>query len=537
MGSWPELCQEIAYFFAPQKADFTDEIYLGEEFADHITDPLPISMARDLGDAVGTMLRSGDWYRVSVNDPELEDDNLIRRHLDFMTDVGRNMLYDRRANFRRMAKQHEFDFVTFGVGVSSITLNKRLDGFVFKNHHPRDCAYAENDEGHIDRIACKFKATARKIYDQFKDVRQATIPEDIKTRATGPNPDDEVEYYHVVVPIDMYDPETRGFPKDAKFASVYISNEGDIIHEMPAYEFPYIVSRWRTVRTWGPYAFSPATMTALPHARMLQSCMLSFIEAGEKAVNPPLVATTEAISSPIDLQGGGVTWVDSEYDERTGAPLRPLDLGKNVPLNEAMLDSFHRLMADTMYISKLNLPGSANRGETAYEVSQIVQQNIRQLQPIFEPIEDEIITQYLDRIYSTGLRMGAFGPIDFFPEELQGREITYSFNNPLTEERERKKVAQFQETAGVLRIGAELDPSLVLETDPVKMMRDAIQGIGAPADWMQPAELAAQQREAQRNAQAQQAQMQQLGQVAEVAKMGGEAAQAIEGAMNGNGGV
>lgn len=528
--TWDQLAQEIGNFFAPHKADFTDEIYVGEEFASYITDPVPIIMARDLGDAFGTMLRSDDWFKVAVDDQDAMERQHVRDHLDYMTEVTRAMLYDRRGQFTRMAKEHEHDFANFGGGVSSINLNKAMDGFRYRNWHMRDCVWSENDDGAVDRLGRKIKSTARNLKQKFDGRPHVRLPQHIKEAAAN-NPDQKFDIHHMALPIDLYDNETRDFPKDATFVSIYLSDKGDIILEQPEYQFPYIVSRWRTVRGWGPYPFSPATMTALPHARMLQSVMLTFIEAGEKAVDPPLIATSETISSPIDITAGGITWADAEYDEKMGQVLRPLDLAKNIPLNENMLDSFHRLMADTMYISKLNIPGAAS--ETAYEVAQIVQQNIRQLQPIFEPAQDEIIYQYLDRVVSTGIRLGAYGPIEDFPIELQGQEVTYTFNNPLQQERERRKVAQFQEAAQVAAVAGELDPSTLIDAEPIQWFRDAMRGVGAPADWMKPEDEADQIRAQQAQQTQARQEMEQVAQVAEVAKMGGEAMQAVDGALGG----
>ena len=527
---WDQLCQEIGNFFAPEKADFTDEIYVGEEFASYITDPVPIVMARDLGDAFGTMLRSDEWFRVGVDDPEIMELQHVREHLDYMTEVTHAMLYDRRGSFTRMGKEHEHDFAKFGASVSSINLNKRFDGFRYRNWHMRDCAWAENDEAVVDRLSRKIPSTARNIMRQFDGMPNTNVPAHIKNLAKS-NPDQKIDIYHMAMPVDMYSAETRDFPKDATFVSVYLSDKGDIIQEMPEFQFPYIVSRWRTVRGWGAYSFSPATMTALPHARMLQSVMLTFIEAGEKAVDPPLIATSDVISSPIDITSGGVTWADSEYDERLGQVLRPLDLGKNIPLNERMLDSFHRLMADTLYISKLNIPGAAS--ETAYEVSQIIAQNIRQLQPVFEPAQDEIVYQYLDRVVSTGIRLGAYGPIEEFPEELQGREVTFIFNNPLQQERERRKVSQFQEATAIAATAAQLEPSVLLDSEPIRWFRDAIRGTGAPADWLKDEEEADQQRAVQAQQREMQQGLEQAGAIAEVAQMGGDAAKSVNEAVNG----
>lgn len=519
-GNWDNLCQEIGNFFAPHKADFTDEITLGQDFASHITDPTPIIMARDLGDSFGTMLRSDEWFKVATDERTMSKQE-NRVFLDHMTEVTRAMLYDKRAGFTRMAKEHEHDFAHFGGGVSSINLNKEYDGFVYRNWHMRDTAFAVNDDNEVDRLARKVDTTARNCMSQFQRAPRAKIPDHIKG-LYDKNPDAKVKIRHITVPRDMYSEEMRNLPKSTAFVSMYVTSDGDIIQELPEFEFPYVVSRWRTVSGWGAYPFSPATIAALPMSRGLQSMMQTFIEAGEKQVDPPLIATTEAISSPVDITAGGITWVDAQYDERMGAPLAPLELGKNVQLGEAMLMTFHRLMGESMYISKLNMPQASGEG-TAYEMSQLIQQNIRQLQPIFEPAQDEIVYRYLDRLVTTALRMGAYGPQEDIPKDLLGQDITFTFNNPLQSERDRRKAAQFQEATGIAGAATQMDPGLMTEMNPIQWVRDAMRGIGAPADWLKPEEIAMQERMQNAQQQQEQQQMAQMAQTADIAQRGGTA--------------
>jgi hypothetical protein len=65
-------------------------------------------------------------------------------------------------------------------------------------------------------------------------------------------------------------------------------------------------------------------VAALAEARLLQQMVLTLLEAGQKAVDPPMVAAQEAIQGGINIYAGGVTYVDAEYDERLGEALRPL---------------------------------------------------------------------------------------------------------------------------------------------------------------------------------------------------------------------
>lgn len=482
-ANYDQLCQELAYYMYPEKADFTDEIYIGEEFTDHITDPTPMRDCRDLGDQIGTMLRSGEWFNVAVNE-ELMGINSVRRKLDEMTAITRGLLYE-GIGFKRAVSEVDKDFAAFGCGAFSVTLSRDLTRFVYKTWHLRDMAWSTDHDGVIERQYRKWEARASDIYGMFNGVRGATVPKSVMDNMKNGKAEALHKVYHIVRPnmgIETdYRPQ-RSIPANVPYIGTYVSSEGEIILEQPEWELPYVIPRWKTVRTWGDYPFSPAALTALPHSRMLQRIMLSYIESGEKAVDPPLIATTDAIQSPIDLRSGAVTWVDSEYDERLGAGVRPLDLGKNVPLNERMLEMFHEDHKHSWYLSKLNLPDTRER--TAYEVEQLMNEFIRTASPIFDPLEEEYNTGTLETVVNKALRLGVYGPPESFPEEMQGADIRYTYSNPLREAQERQKVQKYQQAVEVVGIGAQLDPQVALNFDNHTAARQALQGVGVPAEWI-----------------------------------------------------
>lgn len=482
--NYDELCQELATFYMPERADFTDEIYSGEEFADHIVDSTPMRARRNLGDAFSAMLRpkSESWFRASVPDDDVMSDVAARRYLDGITETNRNILYAHGNGFERAMKELDHDYVTFGGGATSITLSQNADRFDFRTWHMRDIAYGEDATGNIVRIYRKWHATAQHIVALFKDDSRAKVPDAIQEAFNSQNYTQEFLIYHCVVPIDEYDAERKP-PRNARWMSAYVdANGSEIIKEMPEFEFPYLVPRWMRIRTWGPYPFSPPTMYGLPDARMLQRIMVTHVEAGEKMVDPPIVATSDAVSSPIDLTSGAVTWVDSEYDERLGAALRPLDLGKNIPLNDYLINRFHDTIADTFYLSKLALPDT--REMTAYEVSQRIQEFIRNVRPLFEPVTDEINGQLLDIVTTKALRLGAYGPDEFVPDSLAGQEIKFEFTSPLSDVMERRKTEQFNASVQVLGIAAQARqaPGSILNVDAAE--KAALLGTGAPAEWL-----------------------------------------------------
>ncbi len=518
--NWDTLCQEIAVWMYPQRANFQQEIVLGDDFADHLSDSTSTRQLRDLANALGTMLRPSDqdWFRIAVPDETFRDDTAAKRKLESMTRVTRAAIYAKDAKYMKASKEADYDFAAFGCSIKSITNNQDNNGLFFQTWHPRDCAFAENDWGVIDQLYRKVDMTARGMEKMFG---RDKLPEAAKSALDKNEPNKRQKLFHAAIPMDIYEPE-RKFPSWARFASVYVAEDGTILRESPEQEFPYIVARWMTVSGWS-YGFSPAAITALPDSRLIQRMALSIIEASEKSTEPPLVATTEAIQGPVDLTAGAITWIDAEYDERLGAAVRPLDLGKNAGVGQALYDQRVAQLASTFYLDQFSLPDTRDR--TATEVRLLYQEFIRNALPVFEPMETEVIGAELDLSVSKLFRLGAYG--GDFPESLQGRDVTYQFQNPLREARERQVLEQFQESIGVIGAAAQLDPSVAQNVNADRMFRDAF-GVAAPADWLLTEEETSQRKQAAAEAEQAQQALSELSQGAEVAQQVGQAAQTFQ---------
>lgn len=518
--NYDTLNQELATWFYPQRADFTQTITLGEEFADHISDATPVRMHRDLANAMGTMIRPADqdWFKITVRDEQIREDIAAKRKLESMTRVTRNALYSRDSNYIKASKEADFDFALFGCSVKSITMNRDKNGLVFENWHLRDCAWAVNEYGMVDQLHRKIKMTARGMERKFG---RDKLPDSVKASLDADKPNDTHEIRHVAIPIDMYEPQRR-FPKWAQFASIYVSKDNVILEERPESEFPYIVSRWQTVSGWD-YGFSPAAITALPDARLIERMAVTIIEASEKSTDPPLVATTESIQGPVDITAGAITWIDAEYDERLGAAVRPLELGKNAGIGQALMDRRVAEMASTFYLDKFSLPDTRDR--TATEVRLLYQEFIRSTLPIFEPMESEVVGAELELTVSMLMRMGAYG--EDFPDSLQGQDVKFEFQNPLREARDRQVLEQFQESLGVIGAAAQLDPGVAMNVNAQKMFRDAF-SVAAPAEWILTEEEVAQAQAAAAEQEAAQQQLAELAQGAEVAQQVGAAVQSFQ---------
>lgn len=476
--------QTVAENFYVERADFTTTRNTGEDFAAHLTTSYPLLASRDLYNTVSAMLRPSnqDWFGIST----LNEDKLNfadKRWLEWATKRQRTIMYDKRSQFVRATKEGDRDFTNFGQTVIELTRNNLANGLLYRCWHLRDVVWSESYDGEVDTVHRKWKPTAIELANLFYLNRplppkmQAVIDKDPYAR---------IECRHIVLPTDKYN--TKG-PSGKKwkqpFMSVYINVEfDDIMEEVGQWDLGYVIPRWQTV-SGSQYAHSPCTVVALPDARLIQSVSLTLLEAGEKAVTPPMVAVQEAIRSDISLYAAGITYVDSAYDERLGEVLRPITQDKNgIPFGMEMQKDIRDMISQAFYLDKLNLPPAEGPNMTAYEVSQRIQQYIRHALPLFEPLEADYNGALCEMTFNRLQRMGAFGNPQDMPDGLSGQQIQFKFTSPLTEAIGKDKGQKFVESMGLLTQAAQLDPSAKYRIDAGAALKDVLTGIQTPALWI-----------------------------------------------------
>lgn len=469
------LLQEIAENFYPERAEFTIRKEHGGAFAGDLMTSYPVLTRRDLGNQIGVMLRPTEkrWFNMRPEDEDRED-NEAMRWLEWASEVQRRAMYDRRALFNKATKQADHDFAAFGQAVLSVRLNRNSDGLLYRNWHLRDVVWQENEESQVGMIGRKWKPTCRDLVTLFKNVHP-------KVRETaGKKPFDKVNVYHIICDADMYNEDAGGKP----YWSIYYDCENyHILEAVPVWNQEYVIPRWQTV-SGSQYAFSPATITALPDARLIQSMTWALLEAGEKAVNPPMVATEDVVRSDVSIYAGGITWVDMEYDERLGDALRPIgqDL-RGLPFGDQMAADSREMIAQAFFLNKLSLPERAPE-MTAYEVGQRVQEYIRGALPIFEPMEMEYNGAVCEMTFDILMRAGVFGSPRDIPPSLAGTDVQFKFESPLHDAIEQQKGQKFIEAKALLAEAIEIDQNSLYLMDTSTAMRDAMQGIGVPTAWV-----------------------------------------------------
>lgn len=492
------LHQELSEHFYPERADFMFQRQLGDEFAEYLMTSYPIFVRRELADAIGSMLRPAgqQWFRIGAADPERETQD-ARQWLEFAAAVQRRAMYDPAAMMSRATKEGDNDFATFGMCAlsSEIVWDDVREGphLLHRTWHLRDMAWCEDRFGKVGSKFRKWRPTARELFAIFGNKVSKNVSD--LASGTGIKPLTEIDVMHMVVERDLYD-IAEDKVRDKPWVSIfYDARNKQVIEEVPQYSPYYVIPRWQTV-SGSAYAYSPASIVGLPDARLLQAMTRTLIEAGEKAANPPMVATDDVVRGDVAIYAGGITYVDRDYDERLGDALRPLTQDfRGMPIGMDMHRDARSMLFSCFYLNKLNMPERAPE-MTAYEVSQRVQQYIRQALPLFEPMESDYNGQLCELDFDLLRRAGAFGSPWMIPRSLQGARTSFSFVSPLHDAIESQKTGKFLEMGQLLAQAVQMDKNAAAIPDAVVAFRDALAGAGIPAKWTRPEYVVQQMRDA-----------------------------------------
>ena len=498
--TYDTLNQDIADHFYPIRATFTVTRDIGEDFADHLMTGYPVLVHRDLTNQIGTMLRprGQPWFHAGRRGDDSDQvDHEARAWLEDKTAVQRRLMYDRRSNFARATKEGDADYAAFGGCCISTEVNRRDMTLLYRCWHLRDVAWTEDSYGIHNATHLNWQPTAAELVSMFKEVH----PKVRECADKASTKHQKFKVRRVCVRADDYDWKKTKHP----WVALYIDVENEfIMEERGSWTKIYALPRWATV-SGSQYPYSPATIVALPDARLIQAMTLSLLDAGERAANPPLIGVSEAIRGDLNIYAGGFTAVDKDYDERLGEVLRPLTQDKSgFPFGLEMLDRTASMIREAFYLNTLSLPPTGGPEMTAYEVGQRVQEYIRNALPLFEPIETEYNGELCEITFDTLLREGAFGPMADIPDSLRGADVEFRFESPLADLIEREKGQKFLEAKAMIAEAVALDESAAQIMNFGETLRDVLAGIGAPAKWLNSPEQVQARQEA--NAEAMQAQ-------------------------------
>lgn len=522
--------QDVAEQFCPELADFTSCSYRGADFAANLMNSAPLIASRDLTNLLGSMLHPAqEWFFMNTSREDKVDAE-GKRWLEWATGLQRRATYDVDAKFKRCTSEANKFYSNFGNAPMSVELNRSTNKLLFRSWHLRDVAWCEDETGTNNTVFRRWKPTVRDLNNLFK----GNISPKLKD-VLAKDPYHKVSCVHCVMPSKDYKggKDDNGRTWRQPFVSIYYDCDNEfIMEEVGSWTLKYVIPRWLTV-SGSQYAHSPAVIAALPDARLLQAVTLTLLEAGQKAVDPPMVMPADKLRSDLQLFAGGVTIYDDEYDERTGDFLRPITIDKSgLNYGLALQEKTESRLKLAFFLDKIGLAPTDPR-MTAFQTAQVVQDNIRNMLPLLAPTEEEYNGQLCNMVFEELWHAGGFGAAEDIPQSLRGSEIKFTFESPLHREIEREKGQKFLMAKQLIAEAVPLDQNVAPMFKVRDALRDALDGIGTPSKWIasekEMDEIQAKLAEMQQS----QALMAQLSQGAETAQKMGDAAQSFQAVQQG----
>lgn len=476
------MWQMLADNFYPERADFTNIRNTGEELSDSLIDSYPILARRDMANSLSAMLRVDDWFSMDTSNSNPGYDG--KAWLQWSTGRLRGLMDDRRSNFTRATKEADHDYVTFGQPVLSVEPNRTRDGLLYRCWHLRDCAWYDGDDGAVCGVHRKWKP---KLHELMRIFGERVHPE--LKRLDGREPFREINIRHIFMPAEMYGDDKLS--ERFQYVSIFVDVDRKYIMEEVGLNYKmYVVPRFQTI-SGSPYAYSAATVVALPNSRLIQAMTHTLLEAGERYTRPPIIATEKVVRSDVDLAADGITWVSDKYDERLGASLRTLSQDRGgFPIGLELRDDVKGVIDSAFYLNKLS-PPDLGREMTAYEFSERMKAYRRENLPLFAPIEAEYNGQLCETSFEISMQLGLLGSPYDIPDALRNADVKFRFKSPLSEQEEEKKRNTFLQVSEMLSSAVDFDQSATRDISISNALRDAVQGIGAPSSWIVPPETAA----------------------------------------------
>ncbi len=309
-------------------------------------------------------------------------------------------------------------------------------GIYYKSIHLSEIYIRENHFGGVDSIHRRFEYTIRQAIGHFGYEALSAATQE---RAKDPRQlNHKLWFLHVVCPNKAYEPGRLG-AKGKPIASTYIEEaQKHEIRKAGYYTNPLLVSRHST----GPndvYGRSPA-IKALPAIRGVNTMQRIVLDAGNRALDPPLLFNDDADLTTMQTFPGGLIpgGVDSE-----GRPtLIPLQSGAQIPVGMEMVDQERNVIKRIFLEEFFRLLSDPSDRMTATQVVEQLQKEGILVAPYAGRRETEKLSPMIDREIDILTRLGKIPPL---PDEVReaGEKPLALMTNPLSRMARAEEVSAF----------------------------------------------------------------------------------------------
>lgn len=453
-----------------------------------------------------TASRTSRFFRLVTTDADLMAWPGIA---DYLEVCERNMYAIlNRSNFYEAVAELVPNGFTIGTAPLYIEDDDRNGRVIFQARHPKEIYVDEDDYGYVDTIIREYPISGKAALIKFGD----KLPDDIRQRCKD-SPVDRIMVQHIVLPSsDAYRDAFPGINGDMPYTSIWrLQATGDIIAASGYWEFPY--PTWRYAKNSDEtYGRSPA-MDALSEILGGNQVAKSRLMAAQYTSDPAFL-TSQTLQGRDRLVPGGRIYI-SDKDEQMVA----IEAGKNYPITvdtERRIDETIERFFHTDIYAMLQ---QAQRQMTALEVDARMSEKAALLGPMTDRYNSEILAPAIKRTFQIAMRSGLIPPPPPIVIE-QKATLDIDFIGYLSQlQKKHFQIGGMRASLEHIIAVAQINPETLDVVDTDVLMREGLDGHGAPQKAIRETDEVQQIRA--RRAQQQQAMMQAQAQQEVMGKIAG----------------
>lgn len=491
--------RDIRNLVRPNTVDFHGSQSPGDVRTVRMYDGTAMQANNDLANAVHTFIVNPAERNFGIKvtgDRELNRDPAVIAWCDLVSDIIGSEYLDDRSKFTSSIQEVFLD-LAFGTLILNQEWNADDGHLSFKACPLATSYFYENHNGVVDKMSREMDMTVRQIRSQFPDAKWDNMEKDME--------DKKYCVIHMVQPrADSERIYGREDGYNMPFSSCWVLKDRKVkLYEGGYVSFPYHVGRW-SKSDEEMYGRGPA-INCLPEIRMLQRMEYTIIRAWEKAVDPPLVMPSDGFLSPFKTAAGSINYSDPGYGRDD--IVRSLVHEGRLEGAETKTDQKRDYVRQCFYAEWVKLAPKKER-QTAYEISELVEQQLRMMAPMLGRLQGELYVPCIQRSFDLLQRAGYIPPA---PPQLRGRKLEVDYVSAAARAQAATRIVAYSRLIQNLAIMQPFAPDVMDALDTDAIAADMALLLGVPSRGIR----APRDIEEIRNARAQEAQVAALAGAAE----------------------
>ncbi len=480
-ASWEPRWREISEYLLPRHSRFlmTDANRGNRKNSDmsKIVDSTAVYALRTLSSGMmsGITSPARPWFRLTVPDPQLADDQAVRSWLYEVEQRMREVFT--RSNLYNVLPQIYQQMAGFGTAAMGV-LEHPDEVVRFYPFPIGSYAVSNNGDLRVDTFVRQFRMTVRQLVQDFGE---DAVSDRVKNAYKNGRLEQWIDVIHLVEPNWWQVPEREDFAGKA-YRSVYYekgANDDQVLRTSGFDEFPILCPRWE-VTGEDVYGDGPGHLS-LGDIKQLQAETRRKAQGIEKMVNPPMVADVSLRQQRSSVLPGDVTYVDMQGQGANG--FRPA-YEVNPRINELLQDirEIQDRIDRAFYVDLfLMLTYSDRRQITAREIEERHEEKLLMLGPVLERIEDELLDPLIDRTFNIMARNGL---IPEPPEALQGVDLRVEYQSILAQAQKMVGIQGIDRLVGFVGNVAQAKPEVLDKMDAERAVSAYADALGTPPDLL-----------------------------------------------------